>query len=113
MSDSPQPGAAPGQRPPGAPASAPTATAPASDGATRRRFRILGLVVLVAALGAGAYWYSTRHLESTDNAVIDGDIVQISPRIGGAVLALNVTDNQAVRRGDLLFTLDPRDFEIA
>jgi membrane fusion protein (multidrug efflux system) len=91
-----------------------TTSVPQANAANaRRRFRILGLVTIVLAIGAGIYWLTTRNLESTDNAVIDGNVVQIGPKVSGTVLALHVNDNQVVKAGDPLLTIDPRDYEVA
>jgi membrane fusion protein (multidrug efflux system) len=81
--------------------------------ALRRRFAALGIVVALVVIGGGAYWFITRNDVSTDDAFIDGNVVQVAPRISGTVLTLDVTDNQTVRRGDVLLTLDPRDDEVA
>jgi len=70
-----------------------------------------GAVALLAILGGLRYYaYATSHV-STDDAFIDGNIVQVSPQVAGPVAAVHVTDNQAVRRGDLLVVIDPRDYE--
>jgi membrane fusion protein (multidrug efflux system) len=51
--------------------------------------------------------------EVTDDAFIDGAVVQISPRVSGQIINVLITDNQHVEKGDLLVELDPRDFETA
>ena len=81
-------------------------------GASRPVLITLGAVLgLLAILGGIRYYaYATSHV-STDDAFIDGDIVQVSPQVAGPVAAVHVTDNQAVRRGDLLVVIDPRDYE--
>ena len=79
----------------------------------RLRHLIIAAVALVAIAGGAAYWLHARDYESTDDAFIDGDTVQISPRVAGAVVRLNVTDNQSVRQGDLVLVIDPRDYEAA
>ncbi len=73
---------------------------------------ILGVAVglLVILGGARYYAYATSHV-STDDAFIDGHIIQVSPQVAGSVAAVYVTDNQQVRRGDLLVAIDPRDYE--
>jgi membrane fusion protein (multidrug efflux system) len=71
------------------------------------------MVAMLLAVPLGVHWFSTRNLITADNAFIDGEIVQISPKIAGSVLSINVTDNQFVHRGDLLVTLDTRDFQVA
>lgn len=76
------------------------------------RFRLLLVLMLVVAVILGPWYYlHQRAYESTDNAFIEGEIIQISPRIGGQVLSVHVGDNQHVNRGDLLVEIDPRDFE--
>jgi membrane fusion protein (multidrug efflux system) len=81
--------------------------------AIRRKLQVFVIVALIPAIALGIHWLSTRNLISADNAFIDGDIVQISPKIAGSVLAIDVTDNQFVHRGDVLITLDTRDFQVA
>jgi membrane fusion protein (multidrug efflux system) len=77
----------------------------------RRRFAIFGAVLLVAAAAGGAYWWSVRDLESTDDAIIDGDAVAIQPRIEGTVARVAIDDNQAVKAGALLVEIDPATYE--
>ena len=71
---------------------------------------LLGLL-LVAAVLVGNWWLvEGRWLESTDDAYVQGDIAVLSARIEGDVLAIHVADNQAVRAGDKLISLDPADW---
>jgi membrane fusion protein, multidrug efflux system len=79
----------------------------------RRAALVLGLLVLLGALVGGTYWYLTRNQESTDDAFVDGNVVQISPQVSGRIAALHITDNQRVQKGDLLIEIDPRDFVAA
>jgi len=90
---------------------APPAAVVASSRARRRRFAIFGLVLLVAAIVGGGYWWSVRDIETTDDAIIDGNTVAIMPRIEGTVLRVPVADNQTVKAGDVLVELDSRDYE--
>ena len=72
----------------------------------------LGLIAL--GLIAGIVWYlHARHYESTDDAFIDGRPVLVSPEVGGAITSVNVTDNQIVKKGDLLATIDVRNYKAA
>ena len=48
-----------------------------------------------------------------DDAQIEGRITQISTRVGGPILELNVTDNQFVEKGTVLARIDPREYEVA
>jgi membrane fusion protein (multidrug efflux system) len=76
----------------------------------RARWILLAVLVLAGA-GVLTYWLLTRAYESTENAFIEGDIIQISPRVAGQVTRVHVSDNQHVNRGDLLLEIDPHDYE--
>jgi membrane fusion protein, multidrug efflux system len=72
----------------------------------------VGLIVL--GIIAGIAWYlHARHYESTDDAFIDGRPVLVSPEVGGSIISVNVTDNQIVKKGDLLATIDTRNYKAA
>jgi membrane fusion protein (multidrug efflux system) len=72
----------------------------------------LGLIAL--GIIAGVAWYlHARHYESTDDAFIDGRSVLVSPEVGGSIISVNVTDNQVVKKGDLLATIDVRNYKAA
>ncbi|KRH78680.1 putative multidrug resistance protein EmrK [Ferrovum sp. JA12] len=57
-------------------------------------------------------WLYTHNRESTDDAFIDANIVQISPHVSGYVSQVNVNDNQWVKQGEVLALIDPRDYQI-
>jgi membrane fusion protein (multidrug efflux system) len=63
-----------------------------------------------AAWGGWVYWQN-RPFETTDDAFVEGHVVEISPQITAPVLKVNFKDNQSVTQGDVLVELDPRDFE--
>ncbi|MCE5309134.1 MAG: HlyD family secretion protein [Acidobacteriales bacterium] len=85
---------------------------PAVTAGTRRRMRAVVIAGGVLAAVAGTWYYlDSRSYESTDNAFIEGNIVQVSPRVSGQVIRVLVTDNQHVNRGDLIAEIDPRDYE--
>lgn len=69
-------------------------------------------VVIIIVLGVGVYWFMHRNDVSTDNAVIEGRSVVISPKVGGYVKALNIADNQEVKAGQVLVEIDPTDYII-
>jgi membrane fusion protein (multidrug efflux system) len=71
---------------------------------------ILIVLIVVAAVAFGVYYLRNQGYESTDNAFIDGDIMQISPRVAGQVVAVHIRENQHVNKGDLLVELDPADY---
>ena len=83
---------------------------------TRRRrwLTILAVVVAVGVLLYGLYWlFYARHFESTNDAYVGGDVVAITSRENGTILALNADNTQSVRRGQLLVELDPIRAKVA
>src|SRR5260370_13139998 len=72
---------------------------------------ILGGVVLIAALAGLFLYYHNR--ESTDDAQIDGHITPIASKIYGKVANVLIDDNQAVKAGQPLVKIDPRDYQAA
>lgn len=79
----------------------------------RHRPQILrGLIALAALLLAwkGIEWWTTGRFEvATDNAYIRADITLVAPKVQGYVEEVAVTDNQAVKAGDLLIRLESAD----
>jgi membrane fusion protein (multidrug efflux system) len=74
----------------------------------------LSAVVVLSGLGYLGYWFfDGRYYESTDDAYVNGDVVQVTSEIPGTVIALNVDDTQPVRAGQSLLELDPADARIA
>ncbi len=74
---------------------------------------LIGVVVLVG-LAWGAYeWLVASHYESTDNAYVQGNVIQITPQIGGTVMAILADDTDYVKAGDPLVRLDPTDTQVA
>lgn len=69
------------------------------------------LVVVGAVFGTNEYLYSTKHID-TDDAQIDGDISPVVARVGGYVKDINFEENTKVPEGQVLVTLDDRDYKI-
>jgi membrane fusion protein (multidrug efflux system) len=94
-----------------------TPESPPSNSARRTRragLMAVGAAVVLGAAGYGAYWFADgRYYESTDDAYVDGDVVQITSEVPGTVVALNVDDTQRVTAGQPLLELDPADAKIA
>ena len=92
------------------------------DNVPKDRFRIVrehpylsigAVVLLVAALIGGTLWYvQARHFETTDDAFVDARQFSVAPRVAGVVTEVHVADNKVVREGDILFQIDPRDYNI-
>ena len=79
----------------------------------RRGVVAVGAVVLLIGIIFGVrYWLYSRSHESTDDAFIDGHIIQVSPKASGYVKKVYVRANQQVQTGDLLVELDARDYEV-
>ena len=71
----------------------------------------VGLIALVLAGAAGyVYWDNSSHFKSTDDAFIAARQFAIAPKIAGYVVAVPVTDNQHVNKGDVIAKIDQRDY---
>jgi membrane fusion protein (multidrug efflux system) len=79
----------------------------------RRTTSIIVTVLLLAAIGTVTlYWIQADHgRQSTSDAYVEGRVVRISPKVSGEVVKLRVDDNTVVRAGDVLFEIDPADFQ--
>jgi membrane fusion protein (multidrug efflux system) len=74
----------------------------------------VSLVVIAAAAAYGEYdWTTGRFLVSTDDAYVQAHSVLISPKISGYISETPVDDNQAVKAGQVLARIDPRDYQTA
>lgn len=73
----------------------------------------LGGASLLAAVAYGAYYYSVaQFVEETDDAYVNGNLVQLNAQIGGTVVAINADDTQLVTAGASMVRLDPADTRI-
>jgi len=79
----------------------------------KSRRGIIVIVVLLLVVGAVAIWWHSTFSEDTDDAQVNGHLIQISSRINGTVLNVDVKENQMVKAGDLIAELDPRDYDVA
>jgi len=92
-----------------------SAGAPAVHPSKRRPALIaVAGATLLAAAAYGAYWALVlRHHESTDNAYVQAPMVQVTPQVGGTVLAVLADDTDRVKAGQPLVRLDPTDAKLA
>ncbi len=96
-----------------------TVTQPETDESTEierprsRRTGIVLIVIVVLILVAVGLWWRSTFTEDTDDAQINGHLIQVSSRITGQVIKVDVNENQWVNAGDEICELDPRDFQIA
>ena len=79
---------------------------------SRRRGIIVVVVVILALVAAGIWWRSTFS-ESTDDAQVNGHLIQVSARVAGQVAKVYVDENQVVKAGDVIAELDPSDYKVA
>ena len=83
------------------------------NGKKRPKIMIIGAAVLLFVAIAGLlYWLYARQYESTDDAFIDGDIMQVSPKVSAYVKKVDVSSNQFVHKGDCWSSSIPRIFEV-
>ena len=84
------------------------------DGGRNWTRTILMLIVPALLIVGGIYYYvSSGGSVSTDDAQIKQDIVSVSPQVNGQVVAVFVRNGAHVKRGDLLFRIDPQPYQVA
>ncbi|HET6205201.1 MAG TPA: HlyD family secretion protein [Terracidiphilus sp.] len=79
---------------------------------SRRRGIIIVVIAVILVASVGLWWHSTFS-EDTDDAQVNGHLIQVSSRIAGQVLKVYVDENQMVKKGDTIADLDPRDYQVA
>ena len=93
------------------------ATTNGGNGRNGKRKRLIAVIVGVFALagiGYATYWLTVgRYVETTDNAYVGGNVVQITPQVAGTVVAVGADDTQFVNAGQVLVRLDQADAEVA
>lgn len=80
------------------------------------RIRLVLIIILFLVLAGGGWWwvrYEThgKYIQNTNDAYVQADAVAVSPKVGGYVAELYVTDNQDVKAGQPLLKIDPRDYQ--
>lgn len=74
---------------------------------------IAAIVVLVALVFVILSMRSNALYPGTDDAAIDADIVHVAATVGGRILKIGPEENASVKRGDLLFQIDPEPYRLA
>ena len=96
------------------PSTANTAEAASRKSKRRWAFRILIGVIVLAALAWGLwYWLEGRWYQTTDDAYVDGNVVQITPQVAGTVISIAVDNGSYVEEGQALVKLDSADADVA
>lgn len=89
-------------------------TASESTTARRRGLTLIALTVALCGLAWGGWhWLQGRHQQNTDNAYVAGHVVQITPQVGGTVVAIQADDTDFVKAGQVLLKLDAADASVA
>src|SRR6478672_2955488 len=93
----------------------PAVTSTTKDSAAGRKLvrNLVALLIVFGAVFLTLYVWSVleRH-PRTDDAAARANVVGIAPRVSGQTIKLNVQDNQAVKKGDVLFEIDPEDYRL-
>jgi multidrug efflux system membrane fusion protein len=75
--------------------------------------RIISIVlILVACVLVLFVWDIIEHHPRTDDAIAEANVIGVAPRVSGPIIKLNVVDNQQVKASDVLFEIDPADFQL-
>jgi len=93
-----------------------TQASPSPAAPTQRKLWLAIVVGAFAAIGIayGAYWaIALRYVQTTDDAYVNGNVVQITPQISGTVVAIGADDTQFVKAGRILVQLDQADSKVA
>lgn len=71
-----------------------------------KKRKVLIPLAILASLLAGGYFIHESHFQSTDDAYVEADIIQITPKVSGHIIASYVQDNMRVKQGDLVAKID-------
>jgi len=79
--------------------------------------KIIKILLTLAILGAAGFFAYNKYRAYIDNPwTRDGQVrtqvIQVTPRVNGMVIKINVVDNQQVKEGDLLFEIDPSQYQV-
>ena len=93
----------------------PQKPSPVGDiGKRKRMLALIAGVVVLVGIGYGAWWLLVAsHYESTDDAYVAGNVVQVTPQVAGTVIAIKADDTDFVKAGQDLVVLDPSDAQVA
>ena len=83
------------------------------NAAKRRKLIITAITIfLIAGMGYGGYQWTSLNEVDTDDAYVGGNLVQITPQVGGTVTAIVADDTQFVQAGQVLVKLDGADTSV-
>src|SRR5262245_34064440 len=112
--DEPKPTLAPAGSTPSTPVTPPAKDNSAPGGWRPVIGRVISLLEIAGAIVLTLWvWTITQHHPRTTDATVRANVVGIAPRVRGQIIKLNIVDNQAVNPGDVLFEIDPKDYELS
>ncbi|WP_046271524.1 HlyD family secretion protein [Pseudomonas syringae] len=82
----------------------------------KRKFMLIGLAIVVVILALGIWaWYEIygQWSEETDDAYVNGNVVEITPLVTGTVISIGADDGDLVHAGQILLKFDPSDAEVS
>ncbi|SDN29607.1 Biotin-lipoyl like [Pseudomonas syringae] len=82
----------------------------------KRKFLLIGLAIVVVILALGIWaWYEIygQWSEETDDAYVNGNVVEITPLVTGTVISIGADDGDLVHEGQVLLKFDPSDAEVS
>jgi multidrug efflux system membrane fusion protein len=91
----------------------PSAAAADATAETRRYRRRVLLTLSAVVLAVVLYWASSYFFAYTDDAYVTSDFVNVAPYVSGRIVSVNIVDNQTVKKGELLATIDPTPFQLS
>ena len=94
-------------------APAETVEAPVTNGRNWKRTILMLIVPALLIIGGGYYWLASGGKVSTDNAQVKQDIVSVSSQVAGPISEVLVDNGNRVKRGQLLFRIDPAPYQVA
>ena len=72
---------------------------------------VVAIGIILAGVVFFIWWVSTgRFIQTTDDAYIGGNITTVASKVSGYISAIEVRDNQSVKKGDIILRLDDRDY---
>jgi len=88
-----------------------TLEAPPKNNSSKKLIGIV--VVLILVIGAALFYWRSTYSEDTDDAQVDGNLYQVSSRVTGQVVHVDVEEQQFVHAGDPIAEIDPKDYQVA
>ena len=71
-----------------------------------KKRKIIIPIVIIGAILAGGYLFHESHFQSTDDAYVEADIIQVTPKVSGHITEIYIEDNKEVKIGDVVAKID-------